>query len=295
LTSLRSRSGWTALALLVACAAGRAEAAGPRAKAAIEEARTLINVELKFKEAIELLERSLSEADVTPEDRIEAYRLLGIAYVARGTTDAAEAAFAALLELDPTFELDPLLSPKIHRVFDRVKSKAARIPRILDVRAVPEQDRVVFTGHLADPDELLVSVELYARTGGDAYERIVMTKSGENVEASVPAKKSDGPRLRVEYYVLGKNQKGSPIVRIADPTNPSSIVVDRPLGPAPDPLVPPENPGVRANVEPTSIYAEWWFWAIAIGVIGAGVGTAVILGSRHASPSNGTLDPIRLP
>ncbi len=263
---------------------------------ALDEARTLINVELKFKEAIELLERTLNDSTIAQKERIEAYRLLGIAYVARGATDAAEAAFAALLEIDPTFELDPLLSPKIHAVFDRVKQKRARIPRIVDVRAAPEKDRVVFTGHLADPDELLVSVELYTRMGDDPYERIVMSKSGDALEASVPASFGEGDRLRVDYYLLGKNQKGSPIVRVADPASPSSIVVDRPrVLAAADPLIPPENPRLETQVEATPWYAHWWVWAIAVGVVGAGVTTAVVLSSHHG-PTGGTLGPpIQLP
>jgi tetratricopeptide (TPR) repeat protein len=282
------KAGLIALGMLLASKLAQADAA--RAGNALEEARVLINVELKFKEAVDLLEKTLGEPSIRRDQRLEAYRLLGIAYVARGATDSAVAAFSALLEIDPTFELDPLLSPKIHQVFDRVKSKAARIPRIVDVRAAPEGTQVVFSGRVADPDAILSSVELYVRSGSEAYDLVQMERVSERLSASVPISRVDGAATRVEYYLLGKNGQGSPIVRVADPSNPSSVVVDRaqPLSP----LVLPSEPAAPA----TPWYGEWWVWAIAVGVVGAGVAAAVVLeNNRGAQLPSGTLGPIKLP
>ena len=111
-----------ALALLLAPLRAHAEDAG----ALLERAHQLVTVELRYADSIELLQRVLADPELQRTERVEAYRLLGIAYAARGATGSATAAFAELLALEPEYVLDPLLSPKIHRCFE--SARASRPP-----------------------------------------------------------------------------------------------------------------------------------------------------------------------
>jgi hypothetical protein len=119
----RSRLGL--LSALIALGAPAVASGAPDAGALIARADKMVSVELRYGEAIDLLSRALSEPEISTRQRIDAYRLLGIAYVARGATGSATAAFTELLDLDPDYGLDPLLSPKIHEVFAKAKAQRA--------------------------------------------------------------------------------------------------------------------------------------------------------------------------
>src|SRR5687768_16513240 len=97
----------------------------------------MIDSELRYSAAIELLDRVLQDPDLSRKERVEAYRLLGIAYAAKGKPDSAEAAFAALLELEPEFVLDPLLSPKIRTIFEQAQAQTTKKPKLEEVTALP--------------------------------------------------------------------------------------------------------------------------------------------------------------
>lgn len=72
-------------------------------------------------EAIKLAEASSNESDRALIPRV--YELRGIAYLNLGDAPAAEKDFAALVDADPSRDLDrSLLSPKILGVFDRVRA-----------------------------------------------------------------------------------------------------------------------------------------------------------------------------
>jgi len=94
---------------------------------------------LLYNEAAAKLESVLAADDLEIGDRIAAQRLLGIVEVIRGDEDAARAAFAALLKLDPHATLRPTLSPKILDIFADVKEKhrASAPAPALDLPATP--------------------------------------------------------------------------------------------------------------------------------------------------------------
>src|SRR5687767_1870143 len=102
----------------------------------------MIDVELRYGAAIELLDRVLQDPDLSRKERVETYRLLGIAYAAKGKPDSAEAAFTALLELEPDFVLDPLLSPKIISIFEQAQAKSAKKAKLEEVTAQPRERRL---------------------------------------------------------------------------------------------------------------------------------------------------------
>lgn len=94
----------------------------------IDRAAQLIEQQLRYKDGIELIERTLRDEELDDRDRVEAHRLLAIAYVARGAMGSATASFSRLLEIDPHYQLDPLASPKIQEAFDKAKAGQKPLP-----------------------------------------------------------------------------------------------------------------------------------------------------------------------
>ena len=247
----------------------------------------MIDVELRYGAAIELLDRVLQDPDLSRKERVEAYRLLGIAYAAKGKPDSAEAAFAALLELEPDFVLDPLLSPKIRTIFEQARAKTAKEPRLEEVTALPRDRRLTITARLEDPGARVQDILLFSRFGDREYEPQRMERAEERAEAILTLPMLD--RLRVEYYLEARDAGGEVVARAGSAATPSAIVIERTV-----PQVTPPPPPLPAIEEPTPWYAEWWVWVIAAGVIGAGVATAVAIDQTKDEAPSGTLPPIRL-
>jgi tetratricopeptide (TPR) repeat protein len=252
------------------------------ADARIDQADRLIREELRYKAGITLLERALEDRDLGEADRVEAYRLLGVAYVARDKPQSAEAAFEALLAIDPSYTLDVRLSPKIRAVFERAQAKVA--PRLVDVTAIPEGRRVVVSARIEDPRDALVAVELYARAGDEPFERHTMTRREDRAAAVVEVPSLS--QLRLDYYLVGRSEDAA-LVTVADATAPLSVVVARTAAPAvvtrPKPT--PEDP---------PIYTRWWFWTAAAVVVAGAVVGGVVLASSGSDTPDGTLPPVSL-
>jgi tetratricopeptide (TPR) repeat protein len=253
-------------------------------------ARKMIDVELRYSAAIELLDRVLQDPDVSRKERVETYRLLGIAYAAKGKPDSAEAAFGALLELEPDFVLDPLLSPKIRSLFERAQGKTAKRSVLADVTAVPRDRRLTISARIEDPAARVQDILLFSRFGDREYENLAMQREGDRAEAILTLPQLD--HLRAEYYLEARDAAGEVVARAGSSETPSAIDIARTITEvAPPPPPPPEVPAIE---ESTPWYAEWWVWTIAAGVIAAGVTTAVVIDRTRDDDPTGTLPPIRL-
>jgi tetratricopeptide (TPR) repeat protein len=100
--------------------------------------------------------------NLTPQESIDAYRMLGIAEYQLGDRRAARAAFVNLLSVDPDFGLDAfLVPPPIVEFFDAVKKEheAALAPLRERKRELAEQQR------LADEAKRRLLLEEQVRTG----------------------------------------------------------------------------------------------------------------------------------
>ena len=250
--------------------------------AALARARTLIQEDLKYASAIEILERLASDASLRVSERVQAYRLLGVAYVATNAPESAEAAFAALLGLAPDHALDPRLSPKIHAVFQRAKARVVAPVRLVQVTAVPTAEALTVSAIVDDPQYRLQQVFLYARIGVAEFESRPMTRYEGRVRALIrlPA----GPaEMRVDYFLRGVDRAGTMVTEVGSRDAPSSVLVRRAL-----PALAPEVPGVAAD----PWYDKWWIWTLAAVAIGAAVTTAVVATDNGEQIPRGTLDPI---
>jgi hypothetical protein len=107
----------------------------------------------------------LGHPDLTEAQRVEAYRLLGLAEYQLGDRDQARTAFVNLLSLTPDYSLDPfLVPPPIVEFFDKVKREHE--PQLAPLRErkrqLKEQQR------LAEEAQRHLLAEEQARTGPPA-------------------------------------------------------------------------------------------------------------------------------
>jgi tetratricopeptide (TPR) repeat protein len=75
-----------------------------------------------FDVAIELLNRCLDKKNVSRQQKAEAYKLLGKAYISKAVLEEAKNAFLNMLEQNPQATLDPSTeTPDVYKVFKEVK------------------------------------------------------------------------------------------------------------------------------------------------------------------------------
>jgi hypothetical protein len=256
---------------------------------AVIEARRLIKVELRYDDAIALLEPALLDAGLSAPLRIEAYELLGQASVAKGLIEKAEAAFVSLLELAPEHQLGPTVSPKIREVFERVKRRGPRAPRLMGLTASVAEHRLAFVATLDDPSSRVRSVDLFFRTlPDDRFRSIPMQIDDRALVASLDETLRGG--TRIDYYVIARAKDGEPLARIGGPDSPSSVFVE---GAGPSPVVTVVD--VKHDTEDsTPLIRRWWFWAAVGGVLVAGIAAALVIANQDSSVPQGTLPPLDL-
>src|SRR4051812_1401490 len=76
--------------------------------------------ELDYARAIALLEQARNES-LTRDEKIATYQTLGLAQLGLGHAVEARAAFEHLLRIEPSFQLDRSVAPKVRAVFEEAK------------------------------------------------------------------------------------------------------------------------------------------------------------------------------
>jgi len=81
---------------------------------------------LDYPQALELLQRSLGEENLTDVQAIEASRMIAVVHMAYGRTAEAEAAFFELLRFDAGYQLPGNASPELRKVFKGARRRFKR-------------------------------------------------------------------------------------------------------------------------------------------------------------------------
>jgi len=269
------------IAVLLPLAGGEVQARKPT----LERARQLVEKELRYEEGISLVRRLLRRGNLGDAQRVEAFWLLGIAYVARGNTDSAEAAFWELLRIAPKHRLDPMVSPKVQEVFERVRGKLVTAPKLIALNARRTVTGLRFDARFEDEQGRLARLQLFYELAESDYDSVPMAVGEGEASATVDLSSRevlDSPSWRVEFYVVGYAADDESVARLGSAEAPSVVILDR----VTERVVVPK-------VEPW--YGRWWLWAAVGAAVIAATTTAVVLTSDSSCQGpDGTLSPICL-
>lgn len=265
------------LALALACLATPA-AAHPE----LDKCRALEG-EFDYKGMVPACNRVLSDDAATPEERLEAHRLLAFAHTALGEDDTALQWFVRLLILDPTHTLPDDTSPRFRTLFARAADHLDKAGRVTVVHEPPSAPEALEGGPLT----LSFAVR-------DALERV--TSAAILVDAIVDGKLTDPitaslDKMPTESAGVSRFEGVLPDPIAESGSVPTSytlryrLVLKGPLGKevAPDPPVPPITlPRQRTSSSVASSEGgELLLWggaALASGLVIAGlVGGGVAL------------------
>lgn len=214
--------------------------------------------ELDYSRAVELFRRALGESLTRPE-KIVTYKTLGFAFVALGDHEPARRAFEELLRVEPAFELDRTISPRVRAVFGEARARMPA-PGPTRVEVVP----AIQPGHpragdglrfrFAVPRETALCRLFYRRRGDLAFHQVQGEAREGAVELHVPGVQVAAPA--VEYYFVGLDA-GNSAVAVAH-----SIFA----------------PGFLGVQERQVQRSRTWVWGLVGGLVGAAAVGGVLAG-----------------
>jgi hypothetical protein len=227
-----------------AFAQARGAAAAPAAgQDLVARGRALFD-DQQYEESIQTLSAALLRPNNTKAQKVEIYRLLALNYITINRKEEAESAVRGLLALQPDYALPASESPRFRDFFTDVRkrweadgrpglvkeSEPAAAPVTMQHVSPPQIDphtQIDLTATLSDPQNRVTGVKLYFRTGSKGkFDVVDADVSGSDVKASIPPASVKPPI--VEYYLLGVDKGGLPVVSRGDAGAPLRVAVPEP-------------------------------------------------------------------
>jgi tetratricopeptide (TPR) repeat protein len=231
-----------------------------------------------FEEAVKTLQAGLNEPDVTDDQLVELYRLLGLASLYLGDEAQARQAYERLLQARPDFELPRNAPPKLRALYARIKEdiKSRRVrPVTILVDPIPDVrggETVLVKARIQDMALGAKAKIFYRRAGDVAFNSVDFTRqrgSKEDYQATLPAYEipAEPTPYEVEYYFEVADAAQRRLAGKGDSFNPLVFQV------LPQPAV-----GQPAASTGRPWYKSPWLWvavgAVAVGGTAAGVAIA---------------------
>ncbi|REG28607.1 hypothetical protein ATI61_108140 [Archangium gephyra] len=228
----------------------------------------------EFEEAVKTLEAGLDAPDVTDDQLVELYRLLGLTSLYLGDEARAREAYEMLLQARPDYELPRTTPPKIRTLYARIKEdiKNRRVrPVTLQVDPIPDAGGgtpVVAEALIRDMALGARARLFYRRAGAQAYSSVDFARDRANKErftATIPAYElpATASAYEVEYYFEVADAAQRRLAGRGDAFNPLVFQI------APE-------PGTVATPGERPWYKSPWLW-VAVGAVAvAGTAGAVV-------------------
>lgn len=252
----------------------------------------------EYRKAIKWVKKALQDKNARPQDLIDAYRIQGLSYAARGMNKAAVGSFRKLLAIDPEFRLSKGISPKLTPPFYQALGMAAETKPISMVHSPPKDvektaDLELKIELVSNPFNLVRVVRLKYQVLGVSEGQMQVKVKGRGVSSFRFPKDLEADEIIYFFEAANQyggtytvlNNAGQPFVvakiKAPKPVAFVSPVVKRKDPPFGDPSDPDYLPtdGQDGKNSATPWYKTWWFWTtVGVVVVGAAAtGTAIAL------------------
>lgn len=232
-----------------------------------------------FEDAVKTLQAGLDKPDVTDDQLVELYRLLGLASLYLGDEARAREAYERLLQARPDFELPRNAPPKLRSLYARIKEdiKSRRVrPVTLTVDPIPDPqggEPVSVDARIQDMALGAKAKIFYRRAGDQAFNSVDFIRDRSNKEkeryrATLPAYElpAEATAYEVEYYFEVADAAQRRLAGRGDSFHPLVFQVL------------PQQASQPAATASRPWYKSPWLWvavgAVAVGGTAAGVAIA---------------------
>jgi hypothetical protein len=258
---------------------GSASAPAPITASDVETAEQLY-ARLDYENANAVAERATKQKGTSRDRMVRAYRILAVSHAVLGREDAAKEAFITLLAIDPEYQVDPNLGPRVSGPFQEARGfwrAQGQKPGIEATATLRAGEKGILKVVVRDPGRLSAKVSVGYRWGAGAGEFTVQPVKGQ--EGSITLPEPPAGVTRLDYYVQATDERENVLLEKGSPAVPQSAFVEAAKAPPPK-----EKSG-------GSVFSSPIFWAIAGTVVLAGAGTAGYFIFRDDTPTSATLNP----
>lgn len=291
------RSSFAALLLLGQCLllAPATQAAPPRGSSKnAAAAKTLpSDVEsaeqayqkLDYEQANAIAQEVLKRKGLSRDELVRSYRVLAVTHAVLDHGEEAKQAFIALLAVDPDYEVDKNLGPRVSEPFGEARGywRNQGVKPGLVVEPTVRLDgggvRVVAKG----PPQLIKRVVVGYRWGRDGS---LQTQTIEGTEGVADVKKAPAGATRLDYYVQAQDENQSVILERGTPGAPISLF--------PEAAPTDKGGGAGSTEEGGSVFGSPIFWIVTGVLVAGGAATAYyFLGpAKIDAPTEASFRPV---
>jgi hypothetical protein len=273
--------------LLRPCLEGRAFAADTKTQGELETTEQAL-VNLDYDTANKGAERVLKHRGLTHEQLVRAYRVLALTHAVLDHEAAARDAFQFLLVIDPEYQGDPNLGPKVQapfmeaRGFLRAQAIKPGVETSVSVRAGEGGTLRVTT---RDPTHIVKKVGVGWRWGGEGTftTSIVAAGDGQLVQVSAPPPGAS----RLDYYAQALDDRDAVLFEAGNANVPKNATIEAPAVGAGGGF----GGGGERPAESSSVFASPVFWIVAGVLVAGGVTTVVLVTSKEKTQDQVVTQP----
>lgn len=263
----------------------KTSAVAPAPPAADVETAEQLYQKLEYEQANATCLVLLKRKGLSHDELVRTYRILAVTYAVLDKEDLAKETFLKLLAVDPTYEADPNLGPRVSdpfleaRGYFRAQNQKPGLTVEPQIRTDGGTIRVIAKGPPRFVRRIVVSYRW--GTSGAMNERVVPAAEG-----NVDVVKAPAGANRLDYFVIAQDENENAVMVRGSKDAPISVFSDAaPKGGA-------GAPGAKTE-EGRSVFASPIFWIITGVVVAGGAATAYyFLGpAKIAEPTEVTLRP----
>ncbi|MFO0680175.1 MAG: hypothetical protein U0169_26875 [Polyangiaceae bacterium] len=276
---MRRGSSALAVTLAVTLVGAMVSPAGAQgaSKAADVDAAEEAYANLEFQDAEKLAEKAVKTRGLSHDQLLRATRTLALARAVLGNESGAKDAFVQVLTLDPDYQADPNLGPRVQGPFFEAKGYWRNQPSRPGIEVAPEL-RSGDTGTLRvtvrDPTHVVKRTQVAFRWSGTSTFDVHPVE-GSSAEVDVPEPKVGTTRL--DYYAQALDDHDSVVFELGNPQAPKTALVQ---------VGPDRTEGGSSK----SFFANPIVWAVA-GALVVGGTIGIVAAASSGDPGRARLTP----
>jgi tetratricopeptide (TPR) repeat protein len=224
---------------------------------------------LEYEQANKAAARALDASGLTHDQLKRAYRVLALTHAVIGNEAAATESFRLLLLLDPDFQVDTNLGPKVSERFNEARGFWRAQPGRPGIEIKPDLVADKVRVKLEDASRTVKKVSVHLRWGSagefTATELKASALDGTPVDISAPPVTGSEKKTRLEYYAQGLDSSNGVMMESGTKSAPLAFTKD-----------------TKDTGGGKSVFASPIFWIVTgVVLVGGGIGTYFFIKSRQ--------------
>ncbi len=256
--------------------------AKPAAPAADVETAEQLYAKLEYEQAGAVAERAVKQKGLSHDKLVRAYRIIAVTHAVLDQEEPAREAFVTLLALDPDYQVDPNLGPRVSGPFMEARGfwrAQAQKPGLEVHPTLRAGEKGVLKVLARDPTKLVAKVVVGYRWGSAGE---LKTEPLSGLEGTIDVGAAPPGSTRLDYFVQALDERDNVVMEKGTSAVPLSAFAEPAKSAA----------GGGGGKSSGGVLSSPIFWVVTGAVVLAGAGTAgYFIFKPDADPTSATMRP----